>query len=420
MSARNSLTEYYFNNKLERDRFWEISLESNRIKRRWGDICSVGQEKQEVYSSSQEARDTSKRLISKKKQNDYVLIDQPSEIMRSIDSSNKRHVLKRDSFFRQLIDTCAFNDAAFYLAYQYKRVKQNSDEFSAKSYLHTGEEFILRKLFLERIEDINKMPLKKYISNRTLMSRLSELLPSKGDELCELIFLIQNFTFINPNGINTDGYSPLRSVLKYGDDEAVKRLVQLGADPRVNHWIYSKDDLDRINSIFHAEFRNPADSDKTRSLRRTPNIRVAQQLLEYFEMFRNPDPLGYDGKYIYAEAYGHPNIRSYEEYNLVGAVMTEFNHKLISDTIKKILSGKMNDLAQFDDQVIIVNFYGRILGDLGDYTLQDLFGAAPCADCVIDNDPIGQPFWIISNKGKYTSTSRIRFYLWDRKYGLED
>jgi len=86
----------------------------------------------------------------------------------------------------------------------------------------------------------------------------------------------------------------------------VKRLVQLGAGPRVNHWIYSKDDLDRINSIFHAEFRNPADSDKTRSLRRTPNIRVAQQLLEYFEMFRNPDPLGYDGKYIYAEAYGHP------------------------------------------------------------------------------------------------------------------
>ena len=227
---------------------------------------------------------------------------------------------------------------------------------------------------------------------------LNQLLFEEGQS-AQVSFLIQNQIELNPNGINSYGNTPLRSALEGGSDDDIIRLVQLGADPRVNAMLYPDSILEKIRSIFGQEFEYPANSDKAIPFRKTPNIRVAQELI------------GLNKEWSYVELYEFPSSRSYESGFHSRFVMTEINYEKIENMIEEVLSGERRDLSEFDNKKDIIGFYSNHHGEGFYMTAKDIFSASPCADCLADYEyGESRMFWLVSQGGRYNENSRMRFY----------
>jgi hypothetical protein len=207
----------------------------------------------------------------------------------------------------------------------------------------------------------------------------------------------------NPNHISSVSCTPLKTILALGNQKDVCQLIKLGADPRVHNWLYSKNEIKIIKSIFGNEFDHPAVSEEAQSLRKTPSIGFAKDLLN----------VGVYDDYSYGETYHFPHERSFEshhENSYRTLTLTEMNEEIITEMMDQILANEITQLSELDSSDAVACFWADELSDGLRLTLRDIFSATPCTDCTSDSEARdGGLFWLVTENGAYNEFSRIRF-----------
>lgn len=395
------------------EKFWEVFVDGFKVITTWGRIGADGQQNHKLCASDDEAVKAAEKLIIDKLKKGYQFISEnggaESELHLSAQTklgsapktkkkANQKQKATSHPRFTvdvllkllesestdELLRICETKQSVADL----KKIVATQNPSKPKHWVE-DEAFALRKLLVGGYVD----SASKYTEYFAFDSAVSDALAS--DDVSAVVELLE-CCLLNVNGLNSYGNSPLISALETGSDDEIQRLVRIGADPRLNWWLYEAKHLQRITGLFGDEFAYPATDKRALEIRRTPNIRVAQELLRK------------KSRELSAECYQYPNSRSFEEYAQSDFTATEIDDIGLSKAIENVLRGAVTDVRELDHRQIVAGFYSTSWGGGPEFSLYDILSAVPCADCVADND-CGGMFWLITLSGEHGSFSRITF-----------
>jgi len=199
-----------------------------------------------------------------------------------------------------------------------------------------------------------------------------------------LVFLLENNLDVNPNAINNHGQTPLLIASELGDVDAVQRLLILGADPRINGWLYHN--LEYVNDSIQEVFRNYIEGNNNKTIQ-VSSVRFLREIIHLLQKIEKDNMTT-----GYVEYFTLPTGRFYEEESDMFHLV-EYNLDLIKQAYDYVINTEDYDVNKHPIDEVVLDWASQTLGG-GELTLGDLFTARLCDDCIGDVGKAGW-FWKI-------------------------